>query len=400
MSRLPTALQPAWPVVKRVHRLLSLLAGVCFRRLRPVLGQLAVPTTATVRSAETATREPEAVALHWVGPPEKLSRRVPPGDPPNHPAFTSAVVADIPERSVLDVRGGRLVGEFGATVTPNGVLDYQSSGYFGLSSWREHPLFLRPTLGRLTHVSGTVLSLTTRGAAGNYYHFLYDAIARYGIYEEVFGDQTVDAVVVPHQARYQRELLEMSGIRTRLIQPRGGYSIEADRLLVPSTPNQDLDAPHSAVSWLRRRLPPRPSSDSPRRLYLTRGRAPRSRRYVQEPDLLTGLHQRGFTVIDPGKLSVQDQIDVFHSAEVVVAPHGAGLTNLTFSRPGTKVLEMFAPTYVHLGLWAIAEAVGGIDYRYLVGDGPARPATRMTGVLDDVSIDPERVNAVIDDLLA
>ncbi|HJQ07308.1 MAG TPA: hypothetical protein VJ872_17795, partial [Nocardioides sp.] len=63
------------------------------------------------------------------------------------------------------------------------------------------------------------------------------------------------------------------------------------------------------------------------------------------------------------------------------------------------VLEMFAATYVHLGLWTIAEAVGGYDYRYLVADGPVREGAPQVGVLDDVSIPPERVLAVIDELL-
>ncbi len=83
----------------------------------------------------------------------------------------------------------------------------------------------------------------------------------------------------------------------------------------------------------------------------------------------------------------------------MVAPHGAGLTNITFCRPGAKVLEMFAASYVHLGLWTIADAIGDVDYRYLVGDGPLREGRAMTGVLDDVSIPADRVEAAIDLLL-
>ena len=81
-------------------------------------------------------------------------------------------------------------------------------------------------------------------------------------------------------------------------------------------------------------------------------------------------------MLDPGTLSVQEQIDVFSGAEVIIAPHGAALTNITFSRPGVRVLEMFAGAYVHLGLWTIAEAVGGVHYRYLVGGRSPRPRAR------------------------
>lgn len=399
MSRLPRRLQPAWPLVKRAHRALTLLSGLLFRALSPLLGARGVPRTATTTSAQTARREPAAVTLHPGGPAEQLRRGPAVGDPPRHWVFERAARAEIQARYVLEVRGGRLTGEFGATTTPAGVLDYQTSGYFGIAGWREHPLFLRPTLGPVEHLPGTVVSLTARGTATNYYHFLYDALARWGIFEEAMPGERPDAVVVPHQARYQRQLLELAGIDLPLVQPRPGRTCSADRLLVPSTPNQDLDAPRFVTEWLRKRLPPSGAGGTPRRLYLSRGRRPNSRRYVEEPQLWPRLERRGFVMVDPGTLSVQEQIDLFHGAEAVVAPHGAALTNITFCSPGARVLEMFAPTYVHLGLWTIAEAVGDLHYRYLVGDGPTREGRPMTGVLDDVSIPVERVEAAVEDLL-
>ncbi len=301
---------------------------------------------------------------------------------------------------MLEVRDGRLVGDFGATVTPGGVLDYQTSGYFGLDGWREHPVFLSPRLPAVEHLSGTVLSLTTRGTSNNYYHFLYDALARYGILEEAMPGERLDAVVVPHGTRYQQQLLELAGIPGPHVQPRADRTFTADRLLVPSTPNQDLDAPRAATHWLRDRLPPSGRTDTPKRLYLSRGTTPRTRIYLQEAELWPRLEQRGFVMLDPGTLTVQEQIDVFHGAEVIIAPHGAALTNITFCTPGVRVLEMFAGTYVHLGLWTIAEAVGGVHYRYLVGAGSSPEGREMTGIVDDVDIPAARVEAALEELPA
>lgn len=400
MSRLPTRLQPAWPMLKRLHRALAWTSGVLGRRLSPILGLRGLPRTATTTSLATAALEAGRVEVHEVGPAESFDRRVPSGVPSEHWRFVQASRAEVPARYVLDVTDGRLVGDFGATVTPGGVLDYQTSGYFGLASWREHPVFLKPTIGTIVKVEGTVLSLATRGTASNYYHYLYDAIGRYGIYEESGLDHELDAIVVPHQTRYQRQLLDLLGIDVPLIEPKPGTTIQADRLLVPSTPNQDLDAPRSTTAWLRSRLHPTDDADGPRRVYISRGSQPNSRRYVQEAELMPHLVRRGFTVVDPGSFTVQEQIDLFSGAEVVVAPHGAGLTNIVFAQPGTKVLEMFAASYVHLGLWTIAESVGGLDYSYLVAEGDHSAGRPMTGVLDDVSIPVERVVEAIDQLLA
>lgn len=398
MSKLPTRLQPWWPFFKRGHRLLAVLGGMLFRLMAPLFGTRGVPRTATTSSEETVRREP-GVRVHPGGPAEQLSRGPATGEPPHHWRFVAGERASVPSRHVVEVPGGRLVGDVGATVTAGGVLDYATSGYFGIDGWHEHPIFLRPTLGRIRHVDGTVLSLTARGTATNYYHFVYDAIARFGIFEEALPHERVDAIVVPHRTRYQQQLLELAGIDGPFLQPEPGLTWSADRLLVPSTPNQDLDAPRWVVEWLRRRLPATGGSAGPRRLYLSRGQQPHTRRYVEEQRLWPELERRGFVTLDPGTLSVQEQIDVFAGAEIVVGPHGAALTNITFCRPGTKVLELFTHSYVHLGLWTIADAAG-LDYRYLVSDGPTRPGAPMVGVLDDVSIPPERVVQQVDQLLA
>ena len=177
--------------------------------------------------------------------------------------------------------------------------------------------------------------------------------------------------MVPHGSGYQRQLLELARIPGPYLQPRDGLTYRADRLLVPSNPNWALQAPPAMVHWLRDRLPPKDPPSRRTRLYLTRGTTPQTRRYVQEEELMVGLAERGFERLDPGSLSVQEQIDVFSTAEAIVAPHGAGLTNVTFSPPGVRVLELFPSTYVHRGLWAICQALGA-DYRY-IGHGYRTP---------------------------
>lgn len=399
MSRLPRRLQPWWPVLKRTHRLLTLLAGLVFRRLPGREHERRLPTAATTHSSQTARREPETVTLHPGGPAELLVRAPARGTPPGHWVLQQSGTARIPARYVLEVTGGRLTGDYAAVTTPGGTLDYQTSGYFGIESWREHPIFLRPDLGEVEHVAGTVLSLTARGSSENYYHFLYDALARLQVFEEAMPETRVDAVVVPHRAGYQRQLLDLAGVTGPFLQPRRGLTYRADRLLVPSTPNQDLDAPWPAVRWLREHLKASARSDTPRRLFVTRGRTPHTRRYVEEPELRPWLEQHGFAVVDPGTFTVQEQIDLFANAEVVVGPHGAGLTNITFCQPGTRVLELFADGYVHLGLRNIAAAVDGVDYHYLVAEGSHRAGRPMQGIYDDVTIPVPVVRDAVAELL-
>jgi capsular polysaccharide biosynthesis protein len=396
---LPSVLRPWWRLFKRLHRLVTLLCGVLFRALSPLLAERGVPRSAAATSAETAAREPAAVRLHPGRTPELLTRPAPHGEPAEHHAFARNRSVTVPATFTLEVSDGRLTGDFGATTTPGKVLDHETSTYFGVTDWREHPIFLRPTLGPTEQVRGTVLSLTARGAGYNYYHFVFDSIARFGVFEDCLPGEHVDAIVVPHRTRYQRELLELAGITGRFIEPARGRTIRADRLLVPSNPNWALDAPPSMVAWLRARLRPTGTAETPRRLYLTRGDVPRTRRYVHEAQLWPELERRGFLRLDPGQFSVQKQIDIFSRAEVVVSPHGAALTNVVFSDPSVRVLELFASTYVHLGLWSICQSLGA-SYRYLVDDQPLDRGNRNAGVFDDVHVPAARVLAAVDELLS
>ena len=54
-------------------------------------------------------------------------------------------------------------------------------------------------------------------------------------------------------------------------------------------------------------------------------------------------------------MSVVDQILLFQRAEFVVSPHGAGLANLLFCEPGTKVIEFMPAADIRPSFWLISE---------------------------------------------
>jgi glycosyl transferase family 61 len=395
--------------VKRLHRLGTLTLGGVFRRTSRLAGPRALPGSATERSADTAAQDPAHVTVHPGGPAEELVRAMPVGEPADHAAFEPWLRRTVSARYVLEVRDGLLVGDYAATIAPGPaggrVFDYETSGYFGISGWREHPVFLRPRLPEPRPVPGTLLSLATRGTTTNYYHFLTDLLPRWGIFEEALPDTHVDGVYLGTRASYQRQLLELVGLSDLpVVEVDKHACLAPERLLVPSTPNQDLMAPHWVVDWLRGRLPPSLDlSGYSRGLYVTRGDVANTRRYVEEPELWPALEERGFTRLDPGSVSVREQIDRFAAAEVIVAPHGAALANLVFARPGVRVLELFAPDYVNPCYWAITDAVPDARYHYLVAGTPdeikAAEHKPKTGVLRDISIAPVRVLAALDGLL-
>ncbi len=403
MTRLPNRLQPFWPLVKRLHRAASLLNGVVVRRTSRLFGVRALPRRGSTTSARTAELEPGAVTLHRVEHGEALRREQAVGDPSGHWVFDARRTFDVPPRFSLEIERGVVVGDYGATVTPGGTLDYETSDYFGVSGWREHPIFLRRRLPPVEHVAGTLVSLATRGGSNNYYHFLLDVLPRFGVFEETMPGRVADALYVPSTTRWQQDLLQLVGLGDHTyVETQKHRAVSADRLVVPSLPNPKEVAPRATVDWLRSRLVAHDTSDKPRRIYVTRGSAPNTRRFVREDALMERLEERGFVRIEPGGMSVRDQIDHYAAAEVVVAPHGAALTNLVFAAPGVRVLEMFPAEYVNQCFWAITQSVPDSKYAYLIAGDVAQhgPGDPMNKIQADIDLDPEAVVAAVDRLIA
>ena len=403
MTRIPPALRPLWPVAKLAHRTAARELGRVNRRLGPRHDPRALPRTASTASAETVSADPERTRLHVSAPAQRLRRPMPMGTPDEHWFFRDLLDFEVPERFTLELTGGRVVGDYAAHITAEGVLDYQTSDYFGIHSWQEHPLFLRRQLPAVRDVHGTVVSLATRGTGTNYYHSLMDLAARWGVVQETHPGLVPDAVVVNSSQRYHRDLIPLLGLdRFPMIEATKDSAVRAGRLLVPCLPNPSMLAPPWITSFLQQRLPARVDPSLPSRIYVTRGQRPNTRRVVEDAALRTALERRGFTTFDPGAVSLQQQIDQFAAARVIVAPHGAGLTNLNFCRPGVRVLELFSPTYLNPGFWAITSNIEDARYRYLVADRPrARPGPHpMMGIQHDIEIAPRAVLDALDALLA
>ncbi|KQY50150.1 glycosyltransferase family 61 protein [Nocardioides sp. Root140] len=426
MSRLPNWLEPAFPVVKRAHRFATRRVGALTRR------QFVPTRRQFVARAETGDRSPETDdrsigtgdrsmrAVPWTGTesvdetcrldpaavvqPLAPARPAPRLEPTGHWFWRGLGSYDEPRRFLLTIENGLVVGDYAAHVTPRGVLDYETSEYYGVNGWQEHPIYLRRRMPPVTPVDGSLLSLATRGTGGNYYHFVMDLLPRWGVHQEARPGDLPDHFLLSRGSRYQEQLLGMLGLdAVSTLQPAKHLALRPDTLLVPSMSNPDTMAPPWTTRWLSTNLPPSAAASTlPDRIYITRGSARNTRRLVNEDEIFAVLERQGFVKIDCGALSVQEQIDHFAAASVIVAPHGAALTNLNFCSPGVRVLELFAPRYLNKCFWAIASNIPESTYAFLVGTSarPVREGNPMGGVQDDITIPVADFTAALESLLA
>ncbi len=79
--------------------------------------------------------------------------------------------------------------------------------------------------------------------------------------------------------------------------------------------------------------------NGPRRIYVSREDA-EHRKVRNEATIIQMLEQIGFTIVIPGSHTFEEQVRLFSKAEIVVGVHGAGLTNLLWTKPGATVVEI------------------------------------------------------------
>lgn len=74
-----------------------------------------------------------------------------------------------------------------------------------------------------------------------------------------------------------------------------------------------------------------------RKVYLSRKNLRRS--IVNEEEVINFVGSKGFEVVDPGNMSIQEQIRFFSETKLVIAPHGGAITNLVYSNEAS-LLEL------------------------------------------------------------
>jgi len=110
------------------------------------------------------------------------------------------------------------------------------------------------------------------------------------------------------------------------------------------------------IDAMSRDLPPAGAD----RLFVTR-RAMGFRRVVDEDALIARAQAEGYTLVDPGALTLREQIALFKGATRIVGVMGAAMTNIAFAPPGARVVTLTPAGMPDTFFWFIA-TLRGLDY--------------------------------------
>lgn len=218
---------------------------------------------------------------------------------------------------------------------------------------------------------GTYIHATCRSHR-NYFHWMFDVVARIVELTQYVEFRKLPLLVPADITDLQREILSKLAFEgSVMLQPSNDVLVE--KLLFASYVQDTkphamaYTPPKRALCAMRKSfLREGPRLNAGRRVFISRSDA-RSRLVVNEAAILESLMPFGFERVILSGMPFDDQVRLFESAECVVGPHGAGFVNLIFCSPGTRVLELFTPSFIHRAYYCLTSTMG-LQYYYLVGE--------------------------------
>lgn len=223
-------------------------------------------------------------------------------------------------------------------------------------------------------VAGSAVILSAPAGGGNIWHFLFDSLPKLRILKSAgmslndFDHILIDSLRMP----YVGEVLEMLGIdRAKLIETEKRPFLRFNEL-THVTLGCVLPPDKWVLEWVRATfLPASQPKRSDRKIFISRAGATR-RRLIDEEVIAARLGYHGFESVSLEKLSLKEQIGIMTESACIVGSHGAGLTNIVWAPQGAKLVELFAPEYVNVCYWAIAEMLGQ-KYSFALGEPGQNP---------------------------
>ncbi|QSW99642.1 glycosyltransferase family 61 protein [Haloterrigena alkaliphila] len=253
------------------------------------------------------------------------------------------------DRFVCEVSNAKVLGPAGPGVTPDGKIIADTVGTPPLTHRR-----VGISLSQSMSTNGVKRTIDLLSGSGetsqkfdqaaialppwkNYYHWMVECLIRIRLLEEYGSDTGIyPTLLVPgNLSSWMTESLEIIDYQGEIRKWDGGTA-SIDTLVVPTFP----DPTPTECVWLRNRMRTDDlNKTGTERIFIARDDA--TVRRVTNIDAVQGvLNRYDIETHVLGQLSVHEQIDLFSRAELVVATHGAGLTNIIFGYD-LSVVEIF-----------------------------------------------------------
>ena len=206
-------------------------------------------------------------------------------------------------------------------------------------------------------IKGSVISLLAGGGANeNYFHWLYDVLPKLSLYEELNNSKFPDFLLVPNNdLHFQKETLNILGFREDQILSSKIYRhLVFNKMYITDHPynvTNDTRIDHEKIpswisDWLKEKflIEKNLIKNKFDKIYIDRSNSESkknaTRGILNENELKSFLKNNGFKFIRLHEISFSNQINIFNNAKIIIGLHGAGFANISFCKPGTRIIEL------------------------------------------------------------
>lgn len=250
-------------------------------------------------------------------------------------------------------------------------------------------------------LEGACLDLGQLVYSSNYFHCLIDQLPKLAMLRAAGWEP--DWILIPRKrSRFVDAIYERIGLKDKIIYTSVRDLTKASEMFACSLPNQHVGKYESwGIKFLNELFQPKKERQKIK-LFIDRSGSA-SRRVKNQSQIEEKLTKFGFTKIRLEEKTIQEQVNLFHNAEVIIAPHGAGLANLAFCQPNTKVIELFSPQYVLMTYRQLAARLE-LPWLGIVGEGEMANMeitkrnifNRRPSIHEDITLEPKVLDKALD----
>ena len=252
---------------------------------------------------------------------------------------------------------------------------------------------------------GRVLSLVQGASAHNYFHFLFDILAKLILCEEKIPLSEIDYFYVHKKIEWQRKIFQLFDINTdQLISSEKYHHIKSDEIIAIDPPwyekkfvqDEIANLPEWIIIKLRERLIKFSKKfDSNDKIFIDRSDSINNHcKLVNNDEIIDFLSNKGFSSYQVSKLDFLEQIYLFNNAKIIIGPHGAAFSNIIFSKPKTKIIEIIPNNHQSMKCHRISDILS-LNYIRINKPKIVTPSTHFVG---DMEIGIEELNNILNKL--
>ncbi len=217
---------------------------------------------------------------------------------------------------------------------------------------KKNQVILTGTPKFLKNIPGKIMVLS-QGATGhfNYAHWLFDIIPKIKLLSIKYKLSNIDFFYFSKLTKFQKETFDMMKINNKKIIDSNKFRhVQASSVYAVTHPNYfdgtifkaHGNLPAWIITYLRKLFLKKIKKifkyDN---IYIDRSDSPfKHCQPINNDNVINFLKSKNFKILKLSNLSIFDQVSIFNNCKKIVAPHGAGLANITFCKKKTKVIEL------------------------------------------------------------